>query len=198
MTTTLPDGAAGDHDPRIARSRSKVLASATELLVQAGPRGVTADAICEHSGVAKSTLYRHWNSINELLVDVMRTNLPAVTDIDATLGFEAALRAWVQRVVTALSAPGWARILSALLELRQHSPEMADLLVADFDDKLAAMAAILRLGADERRLPADLDPALVTQTLSGPLVLTALSGDEGRVADVAEYVLGRFLASYPA
>ncbi|MGB8860409.1 MAG: TetR/AcrR family transcriptional regulator [Ilumatobacteraceae bacterium] len=198
MSTTLPAGGSADHDPRIARSRAKVLAAATELLVEAGPRGVTADAIAEHSGVAKSTLYRHWNSINELLLDVVRVNLPADTDVDLAVGFDAALRGWVDRVVVALSAPGWARILSALLELRQHSPEMAALLTHDFDDKLSAMASILDLGAAEGRLPAGLDPALVTQTLSGPLVLTALSGDESRVAEVAGYVLGRFLASYPA
>lgn len=196
MTTTSPTPTAAD-DPRIARSRAKVLAAATELLVEAGPRAVTADAICERSGVAKSTLYRHWNSINELLVDMMRTNLPVTSTIDRSAGFEVALRDYVGRAVVALSAPGWVRILSALLELRQHNPEIAQLMQADFDDKMSTMASILELGVAEGRLPAGLTAELVTPTLSGPMVLTALNGEEDRVAEVADYVLGRFLASYP-
>lgn len=196
MTTTSPTPTAAD-DPRIARSRAKVLAAATELLVEAGPRAVTADAICERSGVAKSTLYRHWNSINELLVDMMRTNLPVTSTIDLSAGFEVALRDYVGRAVVALSAPGWVRILSALLELRQHNPEIAQLMQADFDDKMSTMASILELGVAEGRLPAGLTAELVTPTLSGPMVLTALNGEEDRVAEVADYVLGRFLASYP-
>jgi len=43
--------------------------------------------------------------------------------------------------------------------------------------------------------PAGLDPRLVTQTLIGPLVLAVLSGD-GDVAELADYVLDRFLTSY--
>ena len=48
MVTTVSDVTAaltGDSDPRIARSRSKLLAAATELLVESGPRAVTVDAV---------------------------------------------------------------------------------------------------------------------------------------------------------
>ena len=95
-----------------------------------------------------------------------------------------------------LSAPDWARTLPALLELRTHSPEMAELLAADFDNNLTTVASILELGAAEGRLPAGLDPRQVTHTLVGPLVLAALSGDETRLAGLADYVVDRFLASY--
>ncbi|MDO9175716.1 MAG: helix-turn-helix domain-containing protein, partial [Actinomycetota bacterium] len=60
----------------MVRSRACLLAAATELLVETGVRGVTVDAVAERSGVAKSTLYRHWGSVQELLVDVMRANVP--------------------------------------------------------------------------------------------------------------------------
>ncbi|MGD9705755.1 MAG: TetR/AcrR family transcriptional regulator [Acidimicrobiia bacterium] len=188
-----------EEDPRVARSRTRLLAAATALLIEGGPRGVTVDAVAERSGVAKSTLYRHWSSVNELLIDVMRANVPESMQVDLDAGFEAALRRWIEQAVTTLSAPDWARILPVLLELRSQSPEMAELLAADFDDKLATVASILELGAAEGRLPAGLDARLVTETLIGPLVLAALSGDEARVAELtelAEYVVDRFLTSY--
>lgn len=172
-----------------------MLAAATELLVEAGPRCVTVDAVAERSGVAKSTLYRHWASVHELLLDVMRSNVPAETTVDLSGGFDEALRSWIAHGVATLSSPDWARVLPALLELRSHAPDMAELLEADFECKLATVASILHLGAEEGRLPAGLDPRLVTQTLIGPLVLAALSG-EGHIGELAEYVTERFLASY--
>ncbi|MET0326170.1 MAG: TetR/AcrR family transcriptional regulator [Ilumatobacteraceae bacterium] len=181
----------------MARSRAKMLAAATELLVEDGPRGVTVDAVADRSGVAKSTLYRHWGSVHELLVDVMRCNVPDAVAIDLDGGFDAALRAWIDHGVATLTAPEWACILPALLDLRAHSPEIAELLGADFDAKLEVVASILDLGAAEGRLPVGLDPRLVTQTLIGPLVLAVLSGDEN-VGELAGYVVERFLASYRA
>ncbi len=73
---------------------------------------------------------------------------------------------------------------------------MADLLDADFDDKLATVATILDLGAAEGRLPAGLDPRLVTHTLIGPLVLATLNGDEDAAPSSPTTSLERFLASY--
>jgi len=198
MSTTSVAVSAPEQDPRIARSRAKILDAATALLVANGARGVTVDAVAERSGVAKSTLYRHWESINELLVDVMRRNVPESRLVDLDAGFEVAVRTWIGEAVTTLSAPDWARILPVLLELRTQSPEMAALLEADFDSKLATVASILDLGAAEGRLPAGLDPRLVTHTLIGPLVLAALSREDADVAGLAEYVVDRFLASYPS
>ena len=174
-----------------------MLAAATELLVEAGPRGVTVDAVAERSGVAKSTLYRHWSSVHELLLDVMRANVPAAVSVHLGSGFEPALREWVGHGVVTLSAPDWARILPALLELRAHTPEMAALLSADFDAKLVTVAQVLALGAAEGRVPAGLDPRIVMQALIGPLVLAALNGDHN-VPELAEFVLERFLSSYPS
>lgn len=203
VTTPLDEShvtvaAAATDDPRVARSRAKMLAAATELLVESGPRTVTADAVCDRSGVAKSTLYRHWSSINELLLDVMRCNVPEAAHIDLAAGFEPALRTWVTQVIATLSDPEWARILPALIELRRHTPEMSAVFDADFAEKLERMAEILQVGAREGRLPAGLDPALVNSTLVGPAVLTALTEPGANVAPVAEFALERFLASYPA
>jgi AcrR family transcriptional regulator len=198
MNATASPEIVHDEHPRVARSRTKILAAATELLIEAGPRGVTVDAVAERSGVAKSTLYRHWSSVTELLIDVMRHNVPLESPVDLDHGFEAALGAWMDRAVLALSAPDWVRIMPALIELRRHTPELSELLDADFDDKLHIVSSILELGTAEGRVPAGLDPRLVTDTLIGPLVLATLSGHDANLADLGNYVLTRFLASYPA
>ncbi len=186
-----------DHEnPRVARSRAKMIAAATELLVEDGVRGVTVDAVVERSGVAKSTLYRHWNSSRDLLIDVLRANVPRPVQVDLSAGSEAALHAWISSAVASLSAPDWARTLPALLELRAHAPEMADVLAADFTEQVVTVASILEVGADEGRLPVGLDAREVTYTLIGPLVLATLNGDEQRLDELATFVVDRFFASY--
>lgn len=55
-------------DPRVARSRRRVLDAATELLVSGGPSDVTVDAVVARSGVAKTTIYRHFASAHDLMV----------------------------------------------------------------------------------------------------------------------------------
>src|SRR6187401_1495763 len=94
-----------DLDPRVARSRAAVISAATDLLVEGGPSAVTIDAIVARSGVAKSTIYRHWDSRDEVLFDVIESCAPTLAPPDPALGFEHAIRAVVDQACTALNDP---------------------------------------------------------------------------------------------
>lgn len=63
-------------DARVARTHATVLRTATDLLVEGGPSTVTVDAIVARSGVAKSTIYRHWDSRDDILVAVIESSAP--------------------------------------------------------------------------------------------------------------------------
>jgi len=197
MVTTVPEVTI-DSDPRIARSRAKLLAAATELLVEAGPRAVTVDAVAERSGVAKSTLYRHWSSRDALLVDVMRSHVPEVPPIDLSRGFEVALRSQMSIAVDVLSDPEWLRILPSLVSLQHHVPQMAELMTTDREAKLAMLRDVIDLGVAEGRLPTGLETLTVFHLLIGPLMFAVLSGDGdgSRLRALADEVVARFLASY--
>lgn len=56
-------------DPRIAKTRKRVLDAAWELLTEVGFDGVTVELVSTRSGVARSTLYRHWDTKSEILRD---------------------------------------------------------------------------------------------------------------------------------
>ncbi len=79
-------------DARVARTRAAVLRTATDLLVEGGPSAVTIDAIVARSGVAKSTIYRHWESRDDVLVAVIENCAPNLVAPDPALGFEHGLR----------------------------------------------------------------------------------------------------------
>src|SRR3712207_7645107 len=51
------------------RSRAAVLAATLRLLAERGIAGTTIEAVAETSGVAKTTIYRQWNSQGGLVLD---------------------------------------------------------------------------------------------------------------------------------
>ena len=67
MANKNPDDAVVDR--RIQRSRERVLEAAQELLAQSGVGGFTVDEVARRSGVAKTTIYRHWPSREALVLD---------------------------------------------------------------------------------------------------------------------------------
>lgn len=198
MTSATPHATPAEAtpaDPRIARSRTKVLDAATAILVESGPRAVTVDAVAERSGVAKSTLYRHWESRQDLLVDVMRCNVPDVEPPDLTLGFEVALRTLVRRLADVLGAPEWRAIMPAMVSLQHQFPELSDVLHEDRSEKFHILADVLALGAEEGAMPPGVDTDLAAHLLIGPIVFTVLTGRDELDA-VVDYTVDRFLASY--
>ena len=56
-------------DPRVALSRQRVLAATLDLLTDTGLGGLTIDDVSKRSGVAKTTIYRHWPNRTTLVID---------------------------------------------------------------------------------------------------------------------------------
>lgn len=182
--------------PRAARSREKMVRAATELLVESGPRAVTVDAVADRSGVAKSTLYRHWASRDDMLVHVVRCSIPVLDAPVLTDGFEIALRGFIGQAATTLADPEWSRIIPAMMSLRVTMPELADLVDSDQSGQSELLEAILQVGVEEGRLPADIDTAAAATLLFGPLLYAALTGGHEQVMSLAEFAVDRFIASY--
>lgn len=180
---------------RVARSREKLVRAATDLLVEAGPRGVTVDAVAERSGVAKSTLYRQWSSRDDMLVDVVRCNVPDADPPDLSLGCAGALRAYIASVASTLADPEWSRIVPALMSLRATMPELAAVVEGDRDDKAQVLRSILELGVEEGVLspPVDVEESMIL--LLGPLVFASITGQDDRLPALADQVVERFMSS---
>lgn len=66
----------GRSDPRLDRSRTAILDAAVELLSEGGVGAVTIEAVTARSGVARSTLYRHFRTNTELLAAAFQELLP--------------------------------------------------------------------------------------------------------------------------
>jgi AcrR family transcriptional regulator len=81
---SLPDD--DDIDPRRIRSRNRLLDAAAALLSTGGVEAVTIDAVTKASKVARTTLYRHFQSSSHLLAATFERLLPQVTTPAPTSG----------------------------------------------------------------------------------------------------------------
>lgn len=185
-----------DVDPRVARSRAAVISAATELLVEAGPSAVTIDAIVARSGVAKSTIYRHWDSRDDVLLDVMEVCAPALSDPDPALGVEGGLREIAHRIADMLNDPEWARVLPALLMLKTHAHGIADLDKRMEERQSEVVRTLIRRGIDEGLLAPTAEADEASAVLVGPLFFAQLTGLVTIDAGFVDRTVDRFLAAY--
>lgn len=167
----------GDVDVRVRHSKEVVMATTYELLSEEGLAGVTVDAVARRSGVAKTTIYRHWPSREALLLDACAQMGPHF-DIPDTGSFPNDLRALAQRVVEQLLAGPYAAILLSLMDAAERNPDLAALLAAaqtKLVEAVRTISARARVRGELRRLP---DPSDVAALIVGPLLYRRLFSHE--------------------
>jgi AcrR family transcriptional regulator len=183
-------------DARVARTRATVLRTATDLLVEGGPSAVTIDAIVARSGVARSTIYRHWDTRDDVLVAVIENCAPQIDAPDGSVGFEEGLHGLTCELRAMLNDPDWARVLPALLALRNQQHGVADLEQRIEARQEQAIDVVLRRGVEEGRLDPDIDIDEASALLVGPLLFANLMGKPEVDEAFCERVVAAFLRTY--
>jgi TetR/AcrR family transcriptional regulator, regulator of autoinduction and epiphytic fitness len=84
MSADFPAANDEEADPRLLRSRARLLDAAVDLLRTGGIDAVTIDAVTKASGVARTTLYRHFGCSSDLLAATLERLLPPVTPPPST------------------------------------------------------------------------------------------------------------------
>lgn len=183
-------------DPRIVRTRAAVLRTAMDLLVEGGPQAMTVDAVVARSGVAKSTIYRHWPSRDDLFLAVIECHAPRLPDPDPGADVLTALRSTVRTVGAMMLDPDWARLLPALLMLRHHIDDVKALEDRIEDRSDEVLATLIQRAAGEGLILADVDVAEAITQLLGPLMYAHLTDSVPIDDDFADRTLDRFLAAF--
>src|SRR6266508_2587728 len=141
---------------RVARSRAAVLEAGVELLVERGPHAVTVEAVSQRSGVAKTTIYRQWDSRDDLVVDVIGEVARSVPAPPPDMPFEPALRMLMRASCDQARDNRLRRAFPALLLARaQGQPELDRLRSEAQDEQQARLEDLLRRGVAEGNLGPD-------------------------------------------
>lgn len=64
-----------NDNPRVTRTRMRALEATLELAGDSGLHACTFEAVSERSGIARSTLYRHWSNPSELVMDALKSQV---------------------------------------------------------------------------------------------------------------------------
>ncbi|MEZ5408509.1 MAG: TetR/AcrR family transcriptional regulator [Acidimicrobiales bacterium] len=184
----------GTTDPRIARTRATVLDTAAAIVVEQGTAALTVDAVVARSGVARSTIYRHWPTRDDLLVDVFEHCVPSLVTPSPELGFEAAMRQFLHAVVDHLADAKWNRMLPALMALKAYEPTLARVEERMEERQGSISADLFARGEREGMFGPELDRSRAMTLLVGPLVFAALSGETPITPELADASLSNFLA----
>ena len=181
-------------DPRIAKTRAAVLSTAADLVVECGPHALTIDAVVSRSGVARSTIYRHWPTRDALLVGVFEYCVPTFETPAPDLSFEQALRAFVRNVLAQLSDPKWARMMPALTVLKVYEPALAHI-EGELEERQRELSDdLLARGVREGILPPDVRSDWFTATVVGPIVFALITGLAELTPEFADELVDNYLA----
>lgn len=181
-------------DPRVLRSIDAVRAAALQLFVAGGPRAVTVDAVSESSGVAKTTIYRHWTDRAHLLADTYRACLPVVAEPDQSMGPEDGLRFVVRQLVAGLGSPPARPALPHLIATPLDAVESRSLPLDVMDQTFAPVVAAIGNAARGGAIPQDTDVIEAKHEIVGFIIMSALDPTCPMDDALADRVIDLFIA----
>ncbi|MCU1391315.1 MAG: TetR family transcriptional regulator [Ilumatobacteraceae bacterium] len=158
---------------RAERVREQVLDATVELVAAVGVERLSIDEVANRSGVAKSTIYRHFPSKQVLVVEAVHacTSIPLVTD-------SGSLREDLISCFSGMTKASYegrlGDMMMSLMDAAQRDPELNRLVRAQTDQKRRFATEVLERAIARGEVSADLDVDLTVTLLSGPLVYTKL------------------------
>jgi TetR/AcrR family transcriptional regulator, regulator of autoinduction and epiphytic fitness len=176
MGGTLEAVTAAFVDPRIERSREQVLVAAVDLLREVGFGALTIEAVAARSGVAKSTIYRHWSSKAEVVADAFLWAHRHDPPVDPPPGpvrerVVAVLQATIGDMAT---ADRLACMMPAIIDAAARSDEIAALTRQLSEEKAARLRKVLDEAVTSGELAESTDTAVLADALLGPVLLRSL------------------------
>ena len=124
--------------PRDPKMSGRIIDTVIDLLAARGVGGFTMQDVADRSSVGKASMYRRWDSIDQLLVDVARDLGPRADDI--TWPDPGEIRGDLIALLSAATIGPRARAQAALVSLLPYRPELRQ---AWIDGPLARLADTL-------------------------------------------------------
>lgn len=160
-------------DPRIERTRRVVLDAAAELVGECGFGRASIEAISERSGVARSTIYRHWPERSELLVEAVGKRVGPVAAVDSG-DLRTDLLQVFSHLGNLLSSEPTKCVAASFIAEAMRDPELAALHAKFTERRRAVSTTLIERAISRGDLPKTTDPAAMADDLAAPVFFRAL------------------------
>lgn len=166
-----PDVAQRDSrelDERVLRSRATVLGATAELLLERGFSGASVDEIARRSGVAKTTIYRHWPTRGDLLRDAC-SSIGTPLEVPDTGSFEGDVTALLTSLAHLLRSAKWTSVLPSVIDAAERDSDIAAMYGRLQAGYSAPLQFIIQKAIRSGELPKTTDADVLVAALTGPL-----------------------------
>lgn len=181
-------------DERIVRSKSTVLQATVALLLERGYGGATVDEVARRSGVAKTTIYRHWPTRTDLLRDAC-SRIGTPLDKPQTGIVREDVTAILKNLASLLRSAPWAAVLPSIIDAAERDPDMAAMYSELQRGYSSVLQDVLTEAVSAQQLPADCDVSTLTAAVIGPLFYRRWFSREPVSDAFAEQIVGLLLPS---
>jgi TetR/AcrR family transcriptional regulator of autoinduction and epiphytic fitness len=181
-------------DPRIERTRRVVRQAALSELGEVGYGAFTIESVAARSGVAKSTIYRHWPGRLALIADALETLNQQPVPEAGHGGPRDRITQLLSHLAAAFVDSDLSACIPALIDAAERDPDVRRFLHGYNARRRKALVDGIAEGCANGDLRADLDPELTATALAGAIVyrrvMTDQPFDPAEVAALIATVLG--------
>ncbi|MEM7337857.1 MAG: TetR/AcrR family transcriptional regulator [Actinomycetota bacterium] len=176
--------------PLSAEAREKAVDAALSLLTEGGISGFTLDAVAQRSGVAKTTLYRHWGSANVLMVHALDCTIERIPTPN-TGDLRTDLRNVLGELREIANSGAHRQMMFEVMAAAANDPDLAAVQQALMHERTRPLRELIQRAVDRGEIPpVDLDE--VTICVEGPFMARVLKSSEpvtaGELEPMIEFV----------
>ena len=168
--------------PLSAAARTKMLDAAQAIAVDEGLDACTVDEVARRSGVAKTTIYRHFANGDELIiaaVECIRTDV----DIPATGSLAGDLRALTEQFIAGVEPSVSRRLFISLLHRSLDSPDFELVFRRTREAEDGPLRIVVQRAIARGEVDPDIDVGIAMQFLQGPFLAQYLLRPEAITLD---------------
>lgn len=153
--------------PLSTEARERILTSSRELLLDSGLAAFTVDEIAARSGVAKTTIYRHFDSTNELLIATL-DQLVVSFPVPDTGDLRSDLLELAATAVPIFSDLNLRRLLLGVISMAAGDDELDRIHRAMMHERKGPLRAVIEAARSRGELPSALTFDVAFDFLEGP------------------------------
>ncbi len=153
--------------PRSEHAHRVALDTTVELLVEQGVEGVTFEEVATRSGVAKSTLYRHFGTRTGLIASAAASCQVAYPTPD-TGSLDSDLEQLFDQIGLGEQERRLSDLLPILVDASHRDPEMAEVLSSVMAERKRPLRTVLQLAQLRGEISRDLDLDTALAMTIGP------------------------------
>ncbi len=174
--------------PRSEEARQAALTATVDLMLDSGVESVTFDDVAARSGVAKTTLYRHFGSKQSMVVEAAGSCFETVPTPDTGVLLQDLSILFDQKRHSA-SHRRLTELFPMLIAAGDRDPELRALLQRQHEERRRPTRTVLQLAQLRGEISRDLDLEVAVSMVLGPFTIRKLIDRQEVTDEFADRVL---------